>query len=112
MMIALFILSLCVALWGYAPALAETTRRYPQKDSLSIKFAVDDVVWSDSAPRSIRRKYVVAHMAVAVGLLLLAQIVQAYEANADRRVVGIVIGNLFAILIATFTMRNVYKHGL
>ena len=111
-MIALFLLCFCVCAWGYVPALIETTQRYPQKDSLSVRIAVGDYVWSSAASKSVRRKYVVSHMSLALACLTLAQIARTYELSSDKRLVGIIVGNVFAIVIAISTMRKVYKHGL
>ena len=113
-MLLLLVVFLCIFLWGCSPVLTEVAKQTPREPLNSIKnrFAVDSYIWSDAAPRALRRRYVLAGACMSAAMLCLASLAGNSAPQSDRQVVGVVLCLIAAAVIAVDLVRKIIRHGL
>ena len=113
-MLILFIACLCIAAWGFNSGGIEVAKRRPREPLLSIqnRYEVAVYIWSDAAPLSLRRRYIMCMACVPLGLLCLARLVWVSELDPDRKLIGIGIASLFAFITTASLTSKVIRHGL
>lgn len=113
-MLILFILCLCIAAWGSNSVVVEVAKRRPREPLFSIqnRYEADAYIWSDAAPLSLRRRYIMCMACAPLGLLCLARLVWMSELDPDRRLIGIGLAGLFALIITSSLTIKVIRHGL
>jgi hypothetical protein len=113
-MLMLFIACLCVAMWGSISVFIEVAKRRPREplNSLRNRYEVDDYIWGNAASLPLRRRYVLCSACAPLALLCMARLVWVNEDDPGRRLIGIVLPGLFALIITATLIRKVMRHGL
>jgi hypothetical protein len=72
LLLALWFISLLIAIWSYNAVLNEAERSAPsQFKEITIRFWLDQFIWSASASRKVRRQYVITMSCFILGLACL-----------------------------------------
>lgn len=98
-----------IGVWLFQSAFFEASSKVAShlQDSLTVRFAVDPYIWSPSASRRLRRRYVVAQAILAVAALLWAQVAW----TSDLRPVAIILTVMAIGIVCLLTFRSI-RHGL
>jgi hypothetical protein len=103
LLLALFVASLLIAMWGYNLARKEAERSAPLqfKEQRFIGWWTDQFIWSASAPRKVRRLYVVTSGCFILGFACLTALVWIHH-GYPRAVLPSLI---FVVVTTTFAWK-------
>lgn len=110
----LFCACICIAGWGLNSVAIEVANRRPHEPLFSHRnyLEVDEYIWSDKAPRTLRRKYILTQACAPVMFLCFAWLAWTQNYMPERRVPCVILGGMGAMVSAVILVRRVIKHGL
>lgn len=113
-MLVLFIACLCIAAWGFNSVVIQVAKQRPREQLFSLRnrYDVDEYIWDEKAPRSLRRRYVLCMACVPLGLLCLARFIWTNETAPDHKLIGVSLAGLFALIVAVSLTRKALRYGI
>ncbi len=111
-MLILLIACFCFCFWGFNSVVIELAKRRPREPLYSLRHEVDAYIWSDAAPLSIRRRYIMSMACLSLSFLCVAWLVWVNELDPGHKLIGIGLAGLFALVVTASLARKVIKHGL
>ena len=110
----LFLVLIAAGLAGVVPVMMELSK-YRRREGIytdRIRYGLDDYIWSDAAPRRLRRGYALGVACLVVAGTCLAVHISTTEQDSGRRVVGSTLASIMTLVVAVSLIRKLSKHGL